>query len=67
MGGMGYTTTLATLAHTLHTHVDRCMKTRDVTYHIMKNDLKRVMQVIDLKSWKENRPNPSTQPQYIGN
>ena len=38
MGGMGYTTTLAILAHTLHAHVDR---KKDVAYHIMANDLRR--------------------------
>ncbi len=43
MGVMGYTTTLAILAHTLHAHVDRCMRTKDVAYHIMINDLHRVM------------------------
>ena len=46
MGGMGYTTTLAILAHTLHAHVDRCMRTKDVTYHIMVNDLH-----IAMKEW----------------
>jgi hypothetical protein len=25
MGGMGYTTTLSIIAHTLHTHMDRCI------------------------------------------
>ena len=43
MGGMGYTTTLVILAHTFHTHVDRCMRTKDVAYHIMINDLHRAM------------------------
>jgi hypothetical protein len=43
MGGMGYTTTLAIIAHTLHVHVDRCMQTKDVVYCIMENDLQRVM------------------------
>ncbi len=46
MGGMGYTTTLAILAHTLHAHVDRCMRTKDVAYHIMVNDLH-----IAMKEW----------------
>jgi hypothetical protein len=46
MGGMGYTTTLTILAHTLHTHVDRCMRTKDVAYHIMVNDLH-----IAIKEW----------------
>jgi hypothetical protein len=32
MGGMGYTTTLAIIAHTLHAHVDRCMQTKDVAH-----------------------------------
>ena len=40
---MGYTTTLTILAHTLHVHVDRCMRTKDVAYHIMDSDLHRVM------------------------
>lgn len=39
-----YTMTLAILVHTRHTHVDRCMKTKDVAYQIMENDLKRAMQ-----------------------
>jgi hypothetical protein len=39
MGGMGYTTTLAILALILHAHVDRFMRTKDVAYHIMVNDL----------------------------
>ena len=43
MGGMGYTTTLVILAHTLHDHVDRCMRTKDVTYHLMTNDLHSAM------------------------
>ena len=43
MGDMGYTTTLTILAHTLHDHVDRCMRTKDVAYHIMDSDLHRVM------------------------
>jgi hypothetical protein len=43
MGGMGYTTTLAIIAHTLHAHVDRCMKTKDVAHCIMENDLQRAM------------------------
>ena len=43
MGGMGYTTTLAILAHTPHTHVDRCMRTKNVAYHIMDNDLHKSM------------------------
>ena len=44
MGGMGYTTTLAVIAHTLHAHVDRCMQTEDVACQIMKNNLQRAMQ-----------------------
>ena len=44
MSGMGYTTTLVVLSHSLHSHVDRCMKIRDVTYQIMQNDLLRAMQ-----------------------
>ena len=43
MGGMGYTTTLTILTHTLHVHVDRCMRTKDVAYHIMDSDLHRAM------------------------
>jgi hypothetical protein len=43
MDGMGYTTTLAIIAHTLHAHVDRCMKTKDVAHCIMENDLQRAM------------------------
>jgi hypothetical protein len=43
MDGMGYTTTLAIIAHTLYDHVDRCMQTKDVAYCIMENDLQRVM------------------------
>ena len=39
-----YVTTLAILVHTLHAHVDRCMKTKDVAFHIMENDLKGAMQ-----------------------
>ena len=41
---MGYTTTLAVIAHTLHAHVDRCMQTEDVACQIMKNNLQRAMQ-----------------------
>jgi hypothetical protein len=40
---MGYTTTLAVIAHTLHAHVDRCMQTEDVACQIMRNDLQRAM------------------------
>ena len=43
MGDMGYTTTLAILVYTLHDHVDRYMRTKDVVYHIMDSDLHRVM------------------------
>ncbi len=43
MGEMGYTATLAILTHTLHDHVDRFMRTKDVAYHIMINDLHRAM------------------------
>ena len=43
MGDMGYTTTLAILAHTLHDHLDSCMRTKDVAYHIMDSDLHRAM------------------------
>ena len=46
MGGMGYTTTLAVIAHTLHVHVDRCMQTEDVACQIMKNNLQR-----DMREW----------------
>ncbi len=44
MGGMGYTTTLSVIAHTLNAHVDRCMQTEDVACQIMKNNLQRAMQ-----------------------
>ena len=41
---MEYTTTLVILKHTLDSHVDRCMRrTKDVTYHIMTNDLHSTM------------------------
>jgi hypothetical protein len=43
MGEMGYTTTLAILTHTLYDHVDRFMRTKDVAYHIIINDLHRAM------------------------
>ena len=43
MGGMGYTTTMTVLTHTLHTHVDMCMKTEDLACQIMKNDQSRAM------------------------
>jgi hypothetical protein len=43
MAGMGYTTTLEILSHTLHAHIERCMKTEDVAFQMMKNDLDRVM------------------------
>ena len=43
MTDMEYTTTLVVLFHSLHMHVERCMKTRDVTYQIMQNDLHRSM------------------------
>ena len=41
MTGMGYNTTLAVMAHSLHTHVERYMRTRDVTFQMMQNDLHR--------------------------
>jgi hypothetical protein len=31
------------IAHTLHAHVDRFMKTKDVAHCIMENDLQRAM------------------------
>jgi hypothetical protein len=40
---MGYASTLAILSHALHAHVERCMKTEDVAYQMMKNDLDRAM------------------------
>ena len=40
---MGYTTTLDILPHTLHVHVDRCTRTKDVSNHIMTNDLHSAM------------------------
>jgi hypothetical protein len=43
MGGMGYTTAIAIIAHTLYAHVDRCMNTKDVAHCIMENDLQRSM------------------------
>ncbi len=43
MGGMGYTTTLTIMVHTLYAHLDRCMNTKDVDHCIMENDLQRVM------------------------
>ena len=45
-------TTLAILGHTLHTHVDRYMRTKDVAYHIMDSDLHRSMKVNQLDSFK---------------
>jgi hypothetical protein len=47
MAGMGYASTLAILSHALHAHVERCMKTEDVAYQMMKNDLDRAM-----KNWR---------------
>ncbi len=41
---MGYTTTLSFIAHTLHAHVDRCMKTEDVACQIMKKNLNKATQ-----------------------
>ncbi len=41
--GMGYTTTLTVMSHSLHAHIERCMKTKDVTYQIMQNELHRPM------------------------
>ena len=43
MAGMGYTTTLAVMSHSLHVYIERCMKTRDVTHQIMQNELHRAM------------------------
>ena len=43
MARMSYTTTLTVMSHSLHAHIERCMKTRDVTYQIMQNELHRVM------------------------
>jgi hypothetical protein len=43
MAGMGYPTTLAVLSHSLHAHIERCMKSEDVACQMMKNDLDRVM------------------------
>jgi hypothetical protein len=43
MGAMGYNTTTTVLTHTLHAHVDRCLKTEYVACQIMKNNLKRAM------------------------
>ena len=46
MGDMGFNTTLDrdVLTQALHDHIDRCMKTVDVTCQLMKNDLNRDMQ-----------------------
>jgi hypothetical protein len=41
--GMGYTTALTVLSHVLHTYIERCMKTEDVSYQMMRNDLNRDM------------------------
>jgi hypothetical protein len=69
MGGMGYTTTLTVIAHTLHSHVDRCMQTEDVACQIMKNNLQRAMEEwfctskeemtreAEAKSWDETTVN----------
>ena len=46
MAGMGYTTTLAVLSHALHVYVERCMKTEDVAYQMMRNTLDR-----DMREW----------------
>jgi hypothetical protein len=43
MAGMGYATTLPVLSHALHAHIERCMKTEDVSRQMMKNDLDRAM------------------------
>ncbi len=43
MAGMGYVTTLTVLSHSLHAHIERCMKTEDVARQMMKNDLDRTM------------------------
>ncbi len=40
---MGYTTTLVVLSHALHAHIERYMKTEDVSRQMMKNDLDRAM------------------------
>jgi hypothetical protein len=38
---------LAVLSHTLHAHIEQCMKTEDVARQMMKNDLDRTM-----KDWR---------------
>jgi hypothetical protein len=43
MPGMGYTTTLVVLSHALHAHIERYMKTEDVSCQMMKKDLDRAM------------------------
>ena len=43
MAGMGYTTTLVVLSHTLYAYIERCMKTEDVAHQMLRNDLDRVM------------------------
>jgi len=55
MGGMGYTTTLAVIVHTLHAHVDRCMEIEDVACQIMKNNLQRAMQEWHIKGGNDPR------------
>ena len=40
---MGYTTTLSVLSHALYAHIERFMKTEDVSRQMMKNNLFRVM------------------------
>ncbi len=43
MAGMGYTSTLAVLCHTLHAYIELCMKTEDVVLQMLRNDLDRAM------------------------
>ena len=53
MTGMGYTTTLDVLSHSLHTYIEHCMKTENVEYQMMRNDRDRE---IDWKSsWHVTR------------
>jgi hypothetical protein len=43
MTGMGYTTTLDVLSHSLHTYIEHCMKTENVEHQMMRNDRDRSM------------------------
>jgi hypothetical protein len=72
MAGMGYVTTLTVLSHSLHAHIERCMKTEDVSRQLMKNDLDRAMKdwlctskeelngEVEARSWDETIDNVRT-------